>query len=58
LEKATELFIINLAPKILLSGKGRDNFPITEAAAMKKVLINNGIEENEILTEKLSSDTL
>jgi len=47
-----------MAHKILLSGKGRDNIPITEAAAMKKVLIKNGIEEHEILTEELSRDTL
>jgi len=58
LEKATELFTNSIAPKILLSGKGRDNFPITESAAMKKVLIKNGIQKHKILTEELSSDTL
>lgn len=47
-----------ISKKILLSGKGRDNFPITEAEAMKKFLLNSGIAPNQILNEELSTDTI
>jgi len=58
LEKAIYLIRKGISERILLSGKGRDEFPITEAKAMKDYLLNAGISENKILVEELSVDTI
>lgn len=58
LGRAIDLYSDGVSNKILLSGKGRDNFPITEADAMKTVLLKKGIPSHDILTEELSKDTL
>ena len=44
--------------KILLSGKGRDGFPIAEAVSMKKLLLDRGVSANLLLTEDQSEDTI
>ena len=58
LEKAAELYISSQIPKILLSGKGRDDFPVAEARAMSDYLLLKGIPEEDILREELSRDTI
>ncbi len=58
LDKATELYVSTQIPKILLSGKGRDDFPVTEARAMHDYLLLKGIPAEDILTEELSRDTI
>jgi uncharacterized SAM-binding protein YcdF (DUF218 family) len=58
LEKAAELYFSSQIPKILLSGKGRDDFPVAEAKAMSDYLQLKGIPEEDILREELSRDTI
>ena len=58
LDRALQLFQKGIAPKILLSGKGRDNFPVAEAEAMGEYLISKGVPPHNILLECLSRDTL
>jgi vancomycin permeability regulator SanA len=58
LEKAAEIYISSNIPKILVSGKGRDDFPVPEARAMRDYLIFKGIPREDILTEELSRDTI
>jgi len=58
LEKANKLYQNRISSTILVSGKGRDNYPITEAEAMSAFLQQHGIPAVDILTEHLSTDTL
>jgi len=58
LDLAIKLFRDNQIPQLLMSGKGRDNFPMAEAVAMKAYLVEKGLLATDILTETLSSDTL
>ena len=58
LDKALELYHENVAPVILLSGKGRDNFPVPEAEAMRDYLKDRGMDPRRLLLECLSADTL
>lgn len=58
LDRALQLFRNRTAPKILLSGKGRDNFPVAEAEAMGQYLVSKGVPPHNILLECLSRDTL
>jgi vancomycin permeability regulator SanA len=58
LDLAYELFQAGIASKILLSGKGRDNFPIAEADAMSKYLVKCGMSPQDFLLECQSKDTL
>ena len=58
LDLAMKMFRNNQVPQLLMSGKGRDNFPMAEADAMKAYLIDSGLPADVILTETLSKDTL
>ena len=58
LDLAIKLFRDNQIPQLLMSGKGRDNFPMAEAVAMKAYLVEKGLLATDILTETLSTDTL
>ncbi len=58
LDHAAKLYVDQKLPKLLMSGKGRDNFPIAEADAMKAYLVAKGLSATDILTETLSTDTL
>jgi uncharacterized SAM-binding protein YcdF (DUF218 family) len=58
LEKAAEIYISSNISKILLSGKGRDDFPVPEARAMRDYLMYKGIPEEDLLMEELSRDTI
>ena len=63
LNRAQELFRNGVSHKILLSGKGRDNFSIAESEAMREYLINHELINHEfsphdLLLESLSKDTL
>jgi uncharacterized SAM-binding protein YcdF (DUF218 family) len=56
--KASSLYKNGISELLLLSGKGRDDFHVTEASAMKEVLLNEGFGTDNILLEQLSKDTL
>ena len=43
---------------LLMSGKGKDSYNITEAEAMAAYLVGKGVSEDEILLECLSEDTV
>ena len=58
LDLAFKIHVDQKLPKLLMSGKGRDNFPIAEADAMKDYLVEKGVLASDILTETLSTDTL
>jgi len=58
LDLAHELFQAGVASKILLSGKGRDNFPKPEAEAMSEYLVKRGMSPQDLLLECQSKDTL
>ena len=58
LDLAAKLFRENQVPQLLMSGKGRDDFPMAEADAMKAYLVEKGLLATDILTETLSTDTL
>ena len=57
LDKAIQLYG-EKEESILLSGKGKDGFRITEAEAMSHYLIERNIPKNNILLECLSEDTI
>ena len=58
LDKAWHLYQKGMAPRVLVSGKGRDNFPIAEAVAMRQYLTHRGLDPTHVLEEPLSRDTL
>lgn len=58
LEKAYKLYQNRISSTILVSGKGRDNYPITEAEAMSAYLQQRGVPITDILSEYFSTDTL
>ena len=65
LERIAKLYKKNVASKIIVSGKYSISFtinkvipPITEAEAMKQFLIKQGINEEDILKEEESQDTI
>ncbi len=58
LDKALELYQKGIAPRVLLSGKGRDDFPVAEAVAMRKYLTRRDLDPLHVLEESLSRDTL
>ena len=58
LEEAADIYLSSKIHKILLSGKGRDDFPVPEARAMSDYLQLKGIPAEDILTEELSRDTI
>jgi len=57
LEKAIQLFS-KKESWILLSGKGKDGYQVTEAGAMAQYLIGRNIPADKILLECLSEDTI
>ena len=57
LDKAIQLFREKKG-RILLSGKGKDGYRVTEAEAMAGYLIRRGIPKEKILLECLSEDTV
>lgn len=57
LEKAIQLFS-KKESWILLSGKGKDGYSLTEAEAMANYLKERGIPQEKILLECLSEDTI
>jgi uncharacterized SAM-binding protein YcdF (DUF218 family) len=57
LEKTIQLFR-EKESWILLSGKGKDGYSLTEAEAMANYLIERNIPEDKILLECLSEDTV
>ncbi len=57
LEKAIQLYS-KKESWILLSGKGKDGYKVTEAKAMANYLIERNIPENKIILESLSEDTI
>ena len=58
LDESISLFNNSISKKILVTGKGRDGYKITEASAMCNYLIQSGIPNQNILLEELSEDTL
>ena len=58
LDKALELYRGGMAPRVLVSGKGRDNFPTAEAVAMRQYLTHRDLDPLHVLEEPLSRDTL
>ncbi len=58
LNKAVKLYHTSMVSKLLLSGKGRDDFPVTEAKAMGDYLIAKNIPPKDIIREELSRDTI
>lgn len=58
LDKIFEILKQHPTQRILLSGKGRDGFPTTEAEAMKMHLMDRGVSGNLLLMEDQSEDTI
>jgi len=58
LDLATSLFRDTENCQLIMSGKGRDNYPISEAKAMTNYLIEKGVHAEAILEESLSEDTI
>jgi len=58
LNKAIELYGGKVCKKLLMSGKGRNNFEHTEADAMKYYLMRAGVSVDDILKEGTSTDTI
>jgi len=58
LEKAIELYSATYNTQLITSGKGRDDFPVTESKAMADYLIESTIPADAILQESLSKDTI
>ncbi|MBL4753402.1 MAG: YdcF family protein [Flavobacteriales bacterium] len=58
LEMALSLYQEHEGVHLIMSGKGRDNFPISEAEAMKTFLVDKGVNADAVLKESLSEDTI
>ena len=58
LEMAIKLYSGTYNTQLIMSGKGRDNFPVTESKAMADYLIESAIPAEAILQESLSRDTI
>ncbi|MCK5853460.1 YdcF family protein [bacterium] len=58
LDIAAELYHTSMVSALLLSGKGRDDFPVSEAKAMGDYLFKKEIPSKDILREELSRDTI
>jgi len=58
LDMALSLYQENAEVQLIMSGKGRDNFPVSEAKAMMNYLVDKGVNSDAILKESLSEDTI
>jgi len=58
LDKAVELYSDTGNAQVIVSGKGRDNFPVPESKAMADYLVNCAIPKESIHQESLSTDTI
>lgn len=56
-KKGIELYKQAYAPKLLLSGDAADPKSPSNAKIMKRVAIENGVKEEDIVTEENSKDT-
>ena len=61
-DKAIALYKTGKVPCIIMSGKwsinAKKNFPLSEAEAMEKYAVSQGVNKDDILVEKESQDTL
>jgi vancomycin permeability regulator SanA len=58
LEKAIQLYSGTCNTQLIVCGKGRDNFPVSESKAMADYLIKSAVPTDAILQESLSTDTI
>ena len=55
LEKAIQLYSGTCNTQLIVCGKGRDNFPVSESKAMADYLIKSAVPTDAILQESLST---